>query len=150
MARHKQYDPIETEHAQLDISSLIDVTFLLLIYFLVTSAIQLRETDLRLDLPVTPRTVIHPIDSLLVQVAGDGQVSVGAGAALEMLDSDPASRDLPLLDQRLELYAAAARGAGSQPLVQVRVDDDVPQQRVIDVINAFARKEIQSITFTDL
>jgi biopolymer transport protein ExbD len=67
-----------------------------------------------------------------------------------MLDSDPASRDLPLLDQRLELYAAAARGAGSQPLVQVRVDDDVPQQRVIDVINAFARKEIQSITFTDL
>ncbi len=46
MARHKKYDPVEDIGAELDISSLIDVTFLLLIYFLVTSAIQVRETDL--------------------------------------------------------------------------------------------------------
>ena len=33
MARHRKYDPLEEYNAELDISSLIDVTFLLLIYF---------------------------------------------------------------------------------------------------------------------
>lgn len=41
MARHKKLEPIEDEDPKLDISSLIDVCFLLLIYFIVaTSLIQ--------------------------------------------------------------------------------------------------------------
>ena len=41
MARHKKLEMVEDEDPKLDISSLIDVCFLLLIYFLVaTSLIQ--------------------------------------------------------------------------------------------------------------
>ena len=44
MARHKKLEAVEDEDPKLDISSLIDVCFLLLIYFIVaTSLIQERK-----------------------------------------------------------------------------------------------------------
>lgn len=47
MARHKKLEMVEDEDPKLDISSLIDVCFLLLIYFLVaTSLIQERKLDM--------------------------------------------------------------------------------------------------------
>jgi biopolymer transport protein ExbD len=42
MARHRKYEAAEEADPALDISSLIDVCFLLLIYFLVTSTITHR------------------------------------------------------------------------------------------------------------
>ena len=47
------------EDPELDISSLIDVSFLLLIYFIVTSTLQKRETDLGITLPSTVPTEQH-------------------------------------------------------------------------------------------
>lgn len=47
MARHKKLETVEDEDPKLDISSLIDVCFLLLIYFIVaTSLIQERKLDM--------------------------------------------------------------------------------------------------------
>ena len=51
MARHKKFQVEQEPEPELDISSLIDVCFLLLIYFLVTSTITPRETDLGMSLP---------------------------------------------------------------------------------------------------
>lgn len=151
MARHKKYDPIEEENASLDISSLIDVTFLLLIYFLVTSAVQVRETDLGMKLPAAMPSDKQPvIEPLFIKIDGTGIIYAGVGAGQEVLDSDPDVRELPMLAQRLEMYASAAQGAGSQPLVQLWADGGATTQRVIDVINALAAKDIQSVTFTDL
>lgn len=150
MARHKHHPPVESENASLDISSLIDVTFLLLIYFLVTSAIQVRETDLGLRLAGTRSEGTPKIDSVFIRVDGSGLVSAGDAAHPQPLDADPDARDLPLLGQWLELYAAAARSAGNQPLVQVCAEDASQQQRVMDVLNTLARLDIQSVTFTDL
>jgi biopolymer transport protein ExbD len=48
------------------------------------------------------------------------------------------------------MYASAARSAGSTPLVQLWADSGATQQRVVDVLNALASKDIQSVTFTDL
>jgi biopolymer transport protein ExbD len=151
MARHKHYEAPDNEHASLDISSLIDVTFLLLIYFLVTSAVQIREMDLGIQLPVPGSAPERtPIDPLLIQIAASGAVTVGAAPGGQVIDADPADRELPLLSQCLQLYGAAARSASQQPLVQLRVDDGTPQQRVIDVINTLAKTDVRSITFTDL
>jgi len=151
MARHKKYDPIEDEVCALDISSLIDVTFLLLIYFLVTSAVQTRETDLGMKLPsAMPGDKQPVIEPLFIKIDGAGVVYAGVGPSQEVLDSDPDVRNLPMLSQRLDMYASAAQGAGSTPLVQLWADGGAITQRVIDVINALAAKNIQSVTFTDL
>jgi biopolymer transport protein ExbD len=151
MARHKQYDPVEEISAELDISSLIDVTFLLLIYFLVTSAIQVRETDLGMKLPAAlPGDTQPTIEPMFIKIDAAGTIYTGVGASQQVLDSDTAVRSLPMLTGQLDMYASAARTANNTPLVQLWADSGATQQRVVDVLNALASQGIQSVTFTDL
>lgn len=151
MARHTHYLASTDDDPALDISSLIDVTFLLLIYFLVSSAIQIRETDLGVKLPVPDATSPVPrILALFVKIGADDSISVGAGASQQVLDTDPGVRHLPLLAAQLGMYASAARGAHDQPLVQLWADNGATQQRVVDVLNTLAAAEIHTVTFTDL
>ena len=79
MARHKRQQPLEDAEPALDISSLIDVCFLLLIYFLVTSTIKPRESDLGLQLPgVSEPTTEQPkIEPMLIFVEESGGIYVG-------------------------------------------------------------------------
>ena len=151
MARHRKYEAEEETEPALDISSLIDVCFLLLIYFLVTSTITPRETDLGMALPSPMPSPNQPdIVPMFIQIESGGRIFTGTGASQQPMDSDPASRDLPLLRAALDIYATAARAAGSKPLVQIYADGDATQQRVIDVLNALAGENITSVTFTDL
>jgi biopolymer transport protein ExbD len=80
----------------------------------------------------------------------NGSVYAGAGPAQELMDTDTSVRDLPLLRQRLEVYSSAAKSANSQPLVQILVEGEAQQQRVVDVLNALAGAQINQVTFTDL
>ena len=151
MARHRKYEPDEDVNPELDISSLIDVTFLLLIYFLVTSAVQVRETDLGMKLPAALPSDQQPtIEPMFIKVDANGAVYMGTGSSQQALDSDESVRQLPMLTAQLDMYASAARSANNTPLVQLWVDNGAKQQRVIDVLNALASKGIQSVTFTDL
>ena len=150
MARHKSHQASAFDLPGLDISSLIDVCFLLLIYFLVTSTITPRESDLGLALPGDPDGAQAPeIDPLYIRIEAGGQIYSGVEAGRQVMDSDPSSRDLPLLGSQLEMYAGAARAAGSTPVVQIDASDDATQQRVVDVLNALAAVNIRSVTFTD-
>lgn len=151
MARHKKTMREPEPDPDLDISSLIDICFLLLIYFLVTSTLKPREQDLAMALPSsTPSSEQPKIEPMFIRVDSSGAIFTGTGASQQALDSDPSVRDLPLLLSNLNLYAAAARSAGSNPLVQIYVDPGATQQRVIDVLNALASEDIKSVTFTDL
>lgn len=151
MARHKKYSHEDDNNPELDISSLIDVCFLLLIYFIVTSSVAIRESDLAMSLPAAAPSNEQPkIEPMFIRVDAAGVISTGVGAGQQQLDSDATVREVPLLGSQLDLYAAAARSAGSNPLVQVYVDPGATQQRVIDVLNALAGAGISSVTFTDL
>jgi biopolymer transport protein ExbD len=152
MARHKKSLYEQEGMPELDISSLIDVCFLLLIYFIVTSTISLRESDLGMALPANspPSSEQPKIDPMFIKVDANGAVFSGTGDAQTPLDSDGTVREMPLLNQQLQLYSAAAKSAGNNPLVQVWVDPGTVQQRVIDVLNALAAVGITSVTFTDL
>jgi biopolymer transport protein ExbD len=90
------------------------------------------------------------IDPMFIKVDANGAVFSGTGDAQQPLDSDGSVREMPLLNQQLQLYSAAAKSAGNNPLVQVWVDPGNVQQRVIDVLNALALAGITSVTFTDL
>lgn len=152
MARRKKFIIEDNESPALDISSLIDVCFLLLIYFLVTSVITRRETDLGLALPGASISEGKPppIEPMLISIGANGAISVGNPQT--QMDADMALRETPLLSQELKSYADAARSSRSVPLVQMYVESDAPYQRVIDVMNALSAPEvdIKSVTFTDL
>jgi biopolymer transport protein ExbD len=151
MARHKRYEADEETDPGLDISSLIDVCFLLLIYFLVTSTIKPRETDLGMALPsAIPSDEQPEIEPKFIKIDAVGAIYEGTGNSQQILDTDTGDRTLPLLKGSLELYASGARAAGSKPLVQIWADGQTSNQRVIDVLNALAGVEITTVTFTDL
>lgn len=151
MARHRKYQQEDSADPALDISSLIDVCFLLLIYFLVTSTIAPRETDLGMALPAANPSSAQPvIEPMFIKVEASGAIYTGVGPGQQAMDSDMSVRELPLLRGQLDMYASAARAANSKPLVQIYADGNATQQRVIDVLNALAAVDINSVTFTDL
>ncbi len=131
---------------------MVDVCFLLLIYFLAVASIVPRESDLKMALPSRNKVgaQLTPIESMFIRVDVNGFVFSGNGLGEQALDTDPGSRDLPILSSHLQLYVAAADSAGSIPLVEVAIDSGVKQQRVVDVLNAIATTKIRSVTFTDL
>lgn len=152
MARRKTHPLYQSVPPRLEVSSLIDICFLLLIYFLVTSTLVPSENDLkmRLPVPVDDSAVKSIISPMLIGVNSQGAVSTGVGSSRQVLDIDVAERSLPLLASQLDLYARAARASGWIPLVQIHVEGGATQQRVIDVLNALAMARIHEVAFTDL
>ncbi len=128
-----------------DLSSLIDVSFLLLIYFLVTSTLQPKEADLGVHLggtiPIADREYIS--EPLTIDITAEGVVMVGDQA------SDPASsgRTLPGLQDRLRLYVATQRILNEDPVVTVNAHDEANSQRFIDVVNCVAGERIEHVVF---
>lgn len=152
MARHKKMQAPDEDEPGMDISSLIDVCFLLLIYFLVTTQIVQKEQELSTSLPSTAPSDTPPdLAPMLILLEGNGNVSLkGESGVIELIESDSDARELPNLGERLDLHKSVADTASQKALVQIRVDGDTVQQRVIDVLNALAGAKITEITFTDI
>lgn len=136
----------EEEEPGLDMSSMIDVSFLLLIYFLVTQTLDPKEADLGMTLPTTDSSSASEveIDQMTITVNAAGAIVVDD----QTLDEDITRRSLPLLDDKLKQYKDAADLTGSQPVVVVAADDDSVGQRFVDVLNALAKVKIHNVTIT--
>jgi biopolymer transport protein ExbD len=143
--KHTLQAPPDDE-PELSIAPLIDVSFLLLIYFLVTSTLQKREADLGLQLPTeNPDSATDvQIDQMTIQVDPEGAIVVNN----ETLDTDVSSRSLPGLKGKLDEYKRIAELSQSKPLVVVAADDLSKGQRLVDVLNALADADIKYVTLT--
>lgn len=133
---------------KIDMSPMIDMSFLLLVYFLVTSTLEPVESDLAMTMPTSmgENSAKVEIDMMTVQVNPVGAVVLND----EVLDTDPAVRELPLLVDRLRTYVESAKLTDSEPMVIIAADDAAKGQRFIDVLNALAEKgvEIKKVTIT--
>ncbi len=150
MARRSYLHLEEQNDPELDIAPLIDVSFLLLIYFLVTSTMQPKEGDLDIVFPATQTDNVDtpPVDPLSIHLREDGVILAGVGGAEEELESDPSSRKCPRLLEKLREYRTIADTSGSTPLVVVRADDGAKQQRFIDIVNTLSIVQISNVTIT--
>lgn len=150
MGRKRKYSPEEGKDPELDISSLVDVAFLLLIYFLVTSTLKKDETDLSIVLPTSiPTDNPDPVDPLAILIEADGRVIIDKTVEVGAARAPKAGPDkLPQLRAKLKEYKELADGIGSKPVVIVAAADEGNTQRFIDVINALAAVKIKNITMT--
>lgn len=138
-------DPFDGgDQPEMDISPLIDVAFLLLIYFLVTTTLMKMEADLSLALPgvESEDNKEVKIDQMLVRIDDGGAVIVND----EVADSDPNDRALPNLTERLTRYKASTEIANTEPQIIVDCADEAMGQRFVDVLNACAKANIKNIS----
>lgn len=151
MARHRRIDNLEEDKPELSISPLIDICFLLLIYFLVTTTIKQKERDNTMNLPTIQPTNEQPeIRPLFIRVANNGYVYTGIGDDQMTLETDPSSTEMPKLDASLKSYKAGAQTGNSEPVIQIYAEEEAKQQRVMSVIDLLKKHEIKTVTFTDL
>ena len=107
-------------------------------------AIQLRETDLEMALPSNRDPAKDgAARKVVLKIEKEGRILMEQPDMV--LDADPKKREAPLLAAALDRL----KNQGGLITVNVRVDRDVQQQRVIDVLNALAGAGISSVTFSD-
>ncbi len=139
MAKKKRYEPEQVEDPALDISSLIDVSFLLLIYFLVTSTLEPRESDLSMEMPTdSGKASSIQIDPLKIRLTAAGQISI----------ADQIMADDAQVEAELDRYKQLTDATNKKPLVIVTSDDAAKQQRFIDLMNGLAKVGITTITLS--
>jgi biopolymer transport protein ExbD len=117
------------------IAPMLDILFVLLLFFMVSAGAQKHEASLTTQLPGGPPGGIVPFE---VGIDEDGQVNV-AGAPVD----DPADHALPQLVDRLKGVIAANP---TQPVV-VTPTRSTRHQRVIDVLNACAAAKVKNLAF---
>jgi biopolymer transport protein ExbD len=128
----------------LDISSLIDVSFLLLVFFLVTSTLQRIETDLSLvGNGISQGSVVDPPLEVRIAISASGGVSVDG----ETVGTDLADHEIRALRQRLAETRELARLTDAEVLVRIDATDDAHHQRLVDVMNALASNHLSHIAF---
>ena len=153
MARRKKGLLADDDEPVMDMSSLIDMTFLLLIYFLVTSTIQPREQDLPMTLPSSQKSDAPlEIEPMLIDVKKTGSGFSVVVNKSETLDTSVKGerRELPLLLENLVAYSNLAKSNDTKPLVQLFIDPLVDQQTAMDVLNCLRGAKINSVTFSQV
>lgn len=140
----KLLDDLMNKKAELQIAPLIDVVFLLLIYFMVTASLVKKEADLSFLLPAkvdTPDVVSLPIE-VLIEVAEDGNILIeGVVFGQEQQDLDD------LIGQLLALKEAAD-SSGSELIVNIMPDDKALHGRIIRVMDACAAANVKNMSFS--
>ena len=135
-----------TDEVKLDlqIAPLIDVVFLLLIYFMVTAALIKKEGDISFMLPANiaqEEIVVIPVE-VLIQITADGSVEV-EGMRFSRDDDKLAE----LVTQIRGLQAIAV-SQNSPFFVNILPHQDALHRRVIDVMDACAAAGVKSLTFS--
>ena len=150
MSRKVSMDLDDHEEPELDIASLIDVSFLLLIYFIVTSTLQPREGELVSKFPAVnpdPQTDVV-VDNLQLTLLEDGTILGGTAGGKEELAPAGNNRNVPGLVKKLTEYKAIMTATGHTPLVIVTAEDKAKNQRFVDILNALQAVGIKNITMT--
>ncbi|MBC2596077.1 biopolymer transporter ExbD [Ruficoccus amylovorans] len=142
MARKRRASPL-AEEDKTDLTPMIDVVFLLLAFFMVTTNFQ-EEADLGLRLPANvppPKNVELPNEHV-VDIMPSGDVYLN-GAPMDSINS----RTMPELVNTLKRLKTSADRSEIQTSVTIVAAPASLHQRSIDVLNACAAAQIKYVSF---
>lgn len=136
----------EVQAVEMQMGPMIDMVFLLLVFFMVTAKPVKQESDINIGLPGTisqEETVDIP-DEQRITIKMDGQVILND----QPMDA-PGNPELPSLVGTLKRFKESADANKSEALVTIDAEDGANHQRIVEVLNACAKASITGVTFAD-
>jgi biopolymer transport protein ExbD len=129
------------------IAPMIDVVFVIMLFFMVMAGAVKVERELKTSLPgLAPANLDKPQempDESVVAVEETGAVTLNE----EEFDT-PESKELPNFTSTLVLLKQEADNRGAKVIVTIEAEEQAKYDRVIDVLNSMAKAKISNVTFT--
>ena len=137
-----KFSSAPAEEVTINLTPLIDIIFLLLIFFMVSTTFN-RETSLEIALPEAHNEAAHPSvqQDLSLVINAQGQYQ------LYLIDGDSSA---PIQPQDADQLVAALRQrprSASSPTLVIRADAQTSHQAVILALDAARRAGIARVTF---
>ena len=127
------------------IAPMIDVVFVIMLFFMVMAGAVKVEKELPSQLPGNAETqsATEMMDEMVIAITESGDVSLND----EPMDT-PTSHELPALKSTLIRLKQAADQSKTPVLVTVVSEQQAKYIRTVDVLNALAVAGISNVTFT--
>ena len=138
--------PVETDAPLgFQIAPMIDVVFVIMLFFMVMAGSVRVEKELNTKLPGSAETstATEFYDEQIVGIAENGEITLND----EPVDS-PESRDLPQFTNTMRRLKESSDAAKSPVVLTIVSELNAPYQRTIDVLNACAAAKVDNVTFT--
>jgi biopolymer transport protein ExbD len=132
------------DKVELQIAPLIDVVFLLLIYFIMAAQLIRKEGDIKFVLPAppAPSTKIEIPVEAVIQIGADGVVEIDA------MQFDANDVLLTSLADHLRGLRVMATAQGSKFFVNLLPDKKAVLDRIVNVMDACSAAQVESLTFS--
>ncbi|MEY2852852.1 MAG: ExbD/TolR family protein [Candidatus Methylacidiphilales bacterium] len=122
----------------LQIAPMLDVMFVLLMFFMVMAGQQVKEAELGVSVPGSGQPSSTAKTPVTLRIAPDGVVTFNDTPVDSRED-----REMPKLRARLKNLIEAF----AEQSVIIRPNDRAPYQRVVDVLNACGAERVKNLTF---
>ena len=127
---------------KVDITPMIDVVFLLLIYFMFLPLQQEADIGIKLPSNTPPAENLELPSEHIVEIFPNGLILLN-GAPMDGIDD----RNMERLSTTLARLKLSSDRAGIDTVVKIQADPDSPHQRAIDELNASALADITKVSF---
>lgn len=140
---------VEADNVNLgfQIAPMIDVVFVIMLFFMVMAGAVKKEMELKSQLPgIAPASPDAPQempDEITVGVEESGAVTLNE----EELDQ-PGDKVMPNFINTLKRLKQEADNREAKVIVTIQAEEQAKYERVIDVLNALAVARIANVTFT--
>jgi len=134
----------DVPEARIDLTPMIDTVMFLLIFFMVTTTLGQKESDLGINLPgsMEQGAALEMPDEQIIEVQARGEVFLN-GRQFE-------GKEMPELVKTLIRYRLSSEAAHNKPMITVQAEDNTSYDRVVDVLNSCAGASITNVTFGSL
>src|SRR5688572_2062907 len=122
------------------IAPMVDVVFVLMLFFMASAGSQIVTKELSVNLPSGATGQTTGITPIVIEISGDGVVSMNTTSY-----GQPGDRNLPALRDWLK---NAIDTFGDKDPVIIRPAPDAKHERIIDVLNAAAASGVKNLTFS--
>lgn len=136
---------VHEENLQFQIAPMIDVIFILILFFMCSAGAVKTERHLASSLPGTAATdaPVDIPDEQLIQITSAGQVLLND----REFDAGGKSHEMPQLLATLQRFRQAAVAGKTEAMVTITPQAYANYQRVIDVMNVCAAANIKNVSF---